>query len=202
MALDWSKNISFSGLVKRKPKVAKAEYPSKTYINLMVRSKRKVDARGTVVKALGLVLVVALFCKFGVFDFYDRLAKRQVELAQQEQVLEGLKVQLADYDAVKSEYDMYESTRIVSTEGTVSVLDAMDLVDRYVAPSAKIAAIDIKGNTVSLNLADITLDKIGKLVSTLYEQPMVANVSVSTATTEQDTNKAITAAMVITLQVV
>ena len=201
MALDWSKEISFSGLKKRSPK-AKSEYPSKTYINLVIRDKREADMRSMVLKGILIVLVAALFIKFGVFDFYDRVGKKQVELASQQQVLSGLESQLTNYNEVKTEYDMYESSRIVSAEGTVSVHDAMELVDRYIAPSAKIAAIDIKGNTISLSLADVTLDKVGKLVSTLYGQPMVANVSVSTAATEQDTNKAITASMVVTLQVV
>ena len=93
---------------------------------------------------------------------------------------------------------MYESTRIVSAEGTVSVHDAMELVDRYVLPNARIASLDIKGNTVSLGLAGVTLDSLGRLVSTLYEQPIVANVSVSTAATDQDSSTEITASMVIT----
>lgn len=201
MALDWSKEISFSGLRKRRPK-ARAEYPSKTYINLAIRDKSELDVRSTIPKAIAIVVVALLFCKFGIFDFYDRVAQKNMELSEQQQVLASLEAQLVNYDEVKAEYDMYESTRIVSAEGMVSVHDAMQLVDRYVAPSAKIASIDVRGNTVSLALADITLDRVGRLVSTLYEQPIVANVAVSTAATEQNSNSAITASMVITLQVV
>lgn len=201
MALDWSKNISFSGLVKRRPK-PKAVYPSKTYINLMVRDKREMNVRDVLPKALVLLLVVVLFCKFGIFDFYGRVGQKQAELNSQERVLNSMQTQLQGYDEVKAEYDMYESTRIVSVEGTVSVHDAMSLVDKCVAPLAKIASIDIRGNTVSLSLADVSLDKTGKIVSRLYEQPMVANVSVSTAASGQGSTSGVIASMVITLQVV
>ena len=200
MALEWSKEISFSGLMKRKPK-PKAAYPSKTYINLMVRDKREMNVRDVLPKALLLLLVVVLFCKFGIFDFYGRVGQKQAELVSQEQVLNSMKAQLQNYDEVKAEYDMYESTRIVSVDGTVSVRDAMDLVDKCVAPLAKIAAIDVRGNTVSLSLADMSLDQTGKIVSRLYEQPIVANVSVSTAASEQGASSSVIASMVITLQV-
>ena len=201
MALDWGKEISFTGLRRRKPK-AKAVFPSKTYINLAVRDKRELNLRSVLPKALLLVVAVALFCKFGIFDFYDRVGARQAELASQQRVLNDLELQLADYDEVKAEYDMYESTRIVSAEGTVSVRDATDLVDRYISPTADVTTLDIRNNTVSLSLANVTLEKAGRIVSTLYEQPIVDNVTVSTAATEKDaSNKDVIATMVITLKV-
>ena len=201
MALDWSKNISFSGLRKRAPKV-KSSYPSKTYINLVVSSKKKLDLRSTAPKAVLIALLVLVVCKFGIFDFYDRMNQKQAELTKQEQVLDNLRLQLSDYAAVKAEYDTYETTKLVADDLTVSALDALDLVDRYVANAAHIDSLDLQGNTVSLNLSDITLNGVGKLVSKLYEQPIVANVSVSTATTGKESEtSAATATMVITLQV-
>ena len=198
MALDWSKEISFSGLRKRTPR-AKAEYPSKTYINLVPQNKKTMELNRVVPLALVLVLAVGLFCKFGVFDFYDRVSQKGAELSRQTQVLNTMKTQLTEYDAVKAEYDTYESTKLVSDDMAVSVLDAMALVDKYVGSAADVAAIDVKENAVSLTLANITLDGVGKLTSRLYQDPAVANVAVSTAA-EQSGAKTTTATMVITLQ--
>ncbi|MBQ9041566.1 MAG: hypothetical protein IJ111_01995 [Eggerthellaceae bacterium] len=199
MALDWSKEITFSGLKKGSSR-AKAVYPSKTYMNLVVKDQKTIEARRAVPVAILLILLVAAFVKFGIYDFYDRVNQKQVELAQQQQTLTMLEEQLVDYDAVLEEYEAYESSRLSTDENTVSVTDALALVDRYIAPSASIASIDVQGNTISLNLSNISLDRVGDLVSTLYTQPIVSNVSVSTAATEQTAAEDVTAAMVVTLQ--
>ena len=201
MALDWSKEISFSGLRKRKPK-PKADYPSKTYINLAIKDKKKIDVRSTLPKAVLIILLTVFVCKFGVFDLYSQVNQKEAELSQQTQRLSQLNAQLTNYDAVKAEYETYETTKLVADESTVSVTDAMALVDRYVSSAAQIDSVNIEGNTVTLSLSDISLNGVGKLVSTLNEQPIVANVSVSTAATDQSDRLTRTkATMVITLQV-
>jgi len=81
----------------------------------------------------------------------------------------------------------------------VDALGALALVDRFVAPSARVASLSLAGNTLTLNLTDISLDGVGKLVSTLYEQDMVANVSVSTAATRETASEDVVVAMTITL---
>ena len=198
MALDWSKQVSFSGLKKRSPK-AKVEYPEKTYMNLVVQEKKKVNIRGDLPKILILVVIVALVLKFGIFDFYARVDAKQAELNAQQRTLSELTTELANYDAVVQEYEGYESMSIASDGLQVNALDALNLVDRFIMPSARVASLSLSGNTLSLNLTEITLDGVGQLVSTLYEQPMVANVSVSTAATQQTASEDVTAAMVITL---
>ena len=202
MALDWSKEISFSGLRKRTPRTKKVEYPSKTYINLVVKEKKQFDARSTVPKIVLLVLVTIAVCKFGIFDFYDKVNQKEAELSAQTQVLQGLQSRLTDYEAVRAEYETYETSKLAANDTTVSVIDALALVDRVVAPAARVDSIEVKGNTLSLELSNVTLDGVGKLVNKLYEQPTVANVSVSTATTDKaQANVMTTATMSITLKV-
>lgn len=200
MALDWSREITFSGL-KRRPQKTKSDYPSKTYMNLAPAEKGSVDVQRAVPMAIVVVLVVALFAKFGVYDFYDRMHQKQAELATQEQLLSSLQAQLVDYDQILETYNAYASAYATTDEYTVSALDALSLVDRFVRPSATVASLDLQGNVLSLNLSNITLDEVGKLVSTLYEQDIVANVSVSTAATQQTSAEDVVAALAITLQV-
>ena len=199
MALDWNKEISFSGLRKGKSK-AKTDYPSKAYMNLMVEDRKTLEVRQAVPVGILLLVLVLAFAKFGVYDFYDRVNQKQAELSQQQQVLSGLEAELVDYDEVLAEYEAYESSRLSVDESTVSATDALELVDRYIAPSARVASIDLEGNVLSLNLADITLDAVGSLVSTLDAQPMVASVSVSTAATERTSAANVMVSMVVTLQ--
>ena len=198
MALDWSKEISFSGLKKRKPK-PKDEYPSKTYMNLAIREKKKFDVRGNIPMMVALIVIVALVMKFGIFDFYARVDAKQAELNARQQTLSALTAELANYDAVMEEYEGYESMSIASEGLQVNALDALALVDRYVSPSARVASLALSGNTLALNLTNISLDGLGKLASTLYEQEMVANVSVSTAATKETASEDVMAAVTITL---
>ena len=201
MALDWSKDISFSGLLKKKPK-PKAVYPTKTHINLIVSDKKQVELRKSLPVVILVAVVTVAIIKFGIFDFYDRVNQKEAELRNAEQVLTNLEAQLVNFDAVKAEYDTYETTRLVADAETVSAIDALNLVDRYITPVAQVNSIDLNGNDLSLNLSDITLENVGNLVSTLYKQPIVENVNVSTATTNKnDTKDKTTANMIIKLRV-
>ncbi len=198
MALDWSKEISFSGLKKRAPK-PKDEYPSKTYMNLMISDKKSFDIRKNIPLMVGLVVVVALILKFGVFDFYARVDAKQAELNARQQTLSALTSELANYDKVLEEYEGYESMSISAEGLQVNAVDALALVDRFVSPSARVASLALSGNTLALNLTNISLDGLGKLASTLYEQDIVANVSVSTAATKETASEDVMAAVTITL---
>lgn len=198
MALDWNKEISFSGLKKRAPK-PKNEYPTKTYMNLMVSDKAAFDLRRNVPLMVLLLIIVVLFLKFGIFDFYARVDAKQAELNAHQQTLSALNAELVNYDTVLEEYEGYESMSISSDGLRVNALDALALVDRYVAPSARVVSVSLVGNTLTLNLTNISLDGVGKLASTLYGQDMVENVSVSTAATQETASEDVMTAMTITL---
>lgn len=199
MALDWSKQVSFSGLKKAGSK-GKVSYPSKRYINLMPRKERNNDPGKVIPVAVILLILVALFVKFGIYDLYANVAAKQAELNAQTQVLRSAQAKAASYDQVKEEYDAYQSTRLSSAENEVSTIEAMELVDTYIAPYARIDSINYEKNTITLNLSNITLEDVGKLVGKLYEQPIVDNVAVSTAGADTSKNEELTAAMIITVE--
>ena len=199
MALDWGKEITISGLKKGSSK-GKAVYPSKTYMNLLVKDERVIELRRAVPLALLLIVLVAAFVKFGVYDFYDRVNQKGAELAKQEQTLAMLETQLSDYNEVLAEYEAYESAHMSADAETVSVVEALGIVDQFIAPYASVASVDVQGNTMSLTLANITLDGVGELVSTLDAQPNVASVSVSNAATERNETSDVLVSMVVKLQ--
>ena len=198
MAVDWSKQISFSGLKKRTPK-AKVEYPEKTYMNLMIKEKSSFDLKGNIPAIVILVIVVVLVLKFGVFDFYARVDAKQAELNAQQQTLNALTAELVNYSAVLEEYEGYESMSIAGDGSSVNTLDVLALIDRYISPVARVSSMSLKGNTLTLVLTDISLDGVGKLSSTLYGQDIVKNVSVSTAATQETASEDVVATMTVTL---
>lgn len=199
MALDWNKDISFAGLKKSQPK-AKMGYPEKTYMNLVVRDAKESEPRKLLLMGVLLFLVVVFVAKFGVFDFYDRVNQKHGELVKQQQVLSGYQQQLLDYDKVLEEFETYGSAQLSADAGIVSAVEALELVDTVVAPNAEVTSLNLSANTLTLRLSNITLDNVGKLASSLRANPMVQNVSMSTAATEQSAPADVTATMTITLQ--
>ena len=180
-------------------RAGKNEFPSKTYINLVVSEKKAIDFRRILPPIIIAVVVLALFLKFGVFDFYARVHDKELELAQNRNTLSSLTVQLTNYDKVLEEFEGYESLSISSDGLRVNVGDALALVDRYISPVARVASINLNGTTLTLNLTNISLDGIGQLVSTLYEQDIVENVSVANAAQQQTNSEDVTTSMTISL---
>ncbi|MBR3234479.1 MAG: hypothetical protein IKG11_02580 [Atopobiaceae bacterium] len=201
MALNWSKDINFAGLLKRKPRRTKDEYPSKTFMNMVVPDEHERSAVKTgILAALG-VIGLLLFAKFGVFDFYARVIQKSNELSERTDVLTDIRSQLGDYNEVLETYRMYEAVRMTSEAGDVAAVDALALVDTYVIPVAKLDSLDLAENVLSLELSGISLDTVGSLVSTLYQQKIVSGVQVSTATDETNANnREKTVSMTISLQ--
>ena len=198
MAIDWNKEITFAGLGKKRH-AAKAVYPEKTYMNLVVRDKVSLDVRRVVLLAAFLVVFVALFAKFGVWDFFDRVNQGRAQLAQEEVALSQLEDDLQNYGAVQEEYESFDSNAVGDGD-TVGALDALALVEGSIRSSATIVEATYESNTLSLDLTDITLDSVGELAGALKAQPIVSDVLVSTATNQGKSTTGVTATMVITLQ--
>lgn len=195
MALDWNKEISFNGTSKKA-----TQYPSKTHINLNVAEASVVDLRKAIPIAVVLIALVACVVKFGIVDFYGQVAAKQADLSQQKAALAQVDAKLANYDSVKTEYESYGSYLTGSAATQVDAITVLNLVDQQIMPSASVTGINLKNDTLSLSLTNASLDTIGKLVSTLSSQPIVSNVSVSTAATNATAAQDVTATMVVTLQ--
>ena len=199
MALDWSKQISFSGLKRRKAS-PKAVYPEKTRMNLLSGEQGSGLAPRSVLTGVLVVILAALVIKFGVFDFYARVGAKQAELSAQKETLAAMTAALSEYDEVAAKFESYESANIMSSGLVVNALDALSLVDRCVAPNATVASLTLSEDTLSLKLANTTLDQVGQIVASLEEQDIVADVLLSTAATQQSEASGITATVTVTLQ--
>lgn len=196
MALDWNKEITIGGPSKK----ASSEYPSKTTMNLAATEGRTVNLRNTILVGILLLVLVVLFAKFAVADFYGQVSQKQAELSTQKAQLAQVESKLANYDSVKAEYESYGTYVTGSSAAQVDALTVLNLVDQQIMPSARVTAINLKDNSLSLSLTNVSLDTIGNLVKTLNAQSIVSNVSVSTAANSATAASDVTATMVITLQ--
>lgn len=195
MALDWNKEIRFGGSSKKT-----AEYPTKTIINLNTVDHATIDLRKAVILGVVLLVLVTCFVKFGVLDFYGQVAAKQNELSQQQAALSQIENKISNYDSVKAEYESYGSYLSGNSATAVDAITVLNLIDQQIMPVSKATSITLKDNTLSLSLTNASLSTIGDLVNTLSAQPIVSNVSVSTAATSATAAQDVAATMVITLR--
>ena len=198
MALDWKKEVSFAGLAKSKGKKKNDSFPSKTHMNLAATEKKDIDVKRYIIIGVIAVIIVALFAKFGVYDFINRVNERQMELNKQEQSLSKIQVELKDYDAVLAEYGMYSSVTTSGDDISFPARDVLNLVNSVIAPKATVSSVSLKGDTLTLVLTNVNLADTGALTTELYKQDLVSEVSVSTAATQQSSED-VAATMKITL---
>lgn len=177
MALDWNKEISFGGLFKRTKKSGSSQYPTKTTMNLYV-VERTTQTSHVVLVAVLLIVIVALFVKFGVVDQYARLHAKETELSQQQLAVSQAEAQLKNYDEVLATYQGFASTGDPNAVDAVSVLD---LVTTQVMPYANVSSIVLDNGVLTLTLTGASLSTVGELATQLTGQDMVESVSVSTA---------------------
>ena len=188
MALEWSTDINFAGLFKRKPR-NKQEFPSKTYINLIIPDEHEIRGMRLVVTSIVAAIAIGLFVKFGVYDFFARVMEKNRILAERTEELHELNMDLVDYDTVLETYRMYEASRMTDEAGDLALIDVFSLVDRRILPLATIDSFQLQNNVLSLGVANIDLDKVGELVGHLYEEKTVSSVSVTTASSARQTNE-------------
>lgn len=199
MALNLNREISFGGKKGRKGK-SKSAYPEKTYMNLMpVAAKPEHSGRKVLVTIL-VILLVAAFAKFGVFDFYAKVAEKKAELATETQTLNALQAKMAEYDTVAKEYEGYNVSSLIATDTPVEALDVLRMVDACVSPYAHVDGLTLSGDALLLTLSDTSLDNLGRLSSELEQRPEVKGVSVSTASSKGDSAAGTTASVMVDLQ--
>lgn len=114
---------------------------------------------------------------------YQRLNADRVGIEELERNVAALKADMTDYDAVAELY-AHRSTAFM-TDNEKALRDRMEIIDLLTAefaPHAGIRNFTISGNTVSVNLSDISLEGISVVVQNLYALDAVNTVSVHSAT--------------------
>lgn len=178
------------------------KYPTKTTMNLAQHEQSQFElTRKTLVEGLLLILLVALFIKFGIVDLTSKASAANGEVADIQQQIDATNAQMGDYDKVYAEYQKYSYGYLDDQESSyVDRIDAIDLVESKVMSVGSVESITITDNTMSVTISGVTLEQVSALVSSLESSDMVADVTVDTASTQTEGAQQVSASLVITLQ--
>lgn len=161
----------------------KADYPAKRSMNLFYKPDRT-----TKPATIALYVLFALVCllglgKFLVYDVWSETvqARRALEVAERQ--LEGVMLELADYNEVWERYSRYSATE--EERALIDRMEVLALLDEAVGSTASMDAVSIGGNTVQLQFSGVTLAQTARIVKALEASPIVGSTMVNTASTTQ-----------------
>jgi hypothetical protein len=132
-------------------------------------------------------VIVALFAYFGVAMPLMQVAAKQAELSRAQEELAPIAAQVKDYDSVLAEYEKYSR---VSNSSGVDSSTVLDIVENHVMPRAAVGQVTLKETTLTLKLANVSLDTVGVIATNLSGQQGVTNVAVATAQTSAEDGSA------------
>lgn len=134
---------------------------------------------------LVLVLAAALITKFG---FMDPLAEKKAAydyLAQKEEELAQVNLQLEGYDELSDKYARYSYG--LMTDSEINLVDRMDilaLMEMEIATKAIIDNLAVNNNVLTMNIYGITLEEASTIVNRLESDELVTHASVNSASAE------------------
>ncbi len=173
--------------LKSKPKTknkVNAAAPSKKTMNFS-RHVSSFDLRKMAPYLIVIVIVLALFAKFG---FVDQLSKKtdayaQLGAIQAEQA--ALDLQLKDYPELEKQYGRYSYGWM--SEDEVSLVDRMEifsLIESKVTDACVVENFAINSNVITMNIRGITLIQASAVVKDLESSPLVESAYVYSAEAE------------------
>ncbi len=179
-------------------KKKKGAYPSKVTLNLAIKEKSPFSPIKLVPPLLVLLVLAAVFGKFGVADRLAAVDRAQAELAAVRARETELTEATAGFDELSHRYAQY-STGWMTEDEQAAVLrtEMLDLVEKELMPGGQVRRLSASGNILSVELGGVTLDGTARFVQALYQRPDVTNVVVYTASSKAE-DAAVT--MIVTMQ--
>ena len=185
---------------EKKPLVKKAAVavPSKRTMNF-VHHKSSFNTKKMLPVLLVVVIVLAVFAKFGILDPMAKKAAAYNELASKQAQLEVINAKLAGYDELATEYGRYSYGWMNETEvNMVNRMDVLKLVESEIAKRAKIDNLAINNNVLTLNIHGITLEQASTMVRSLEETDLVESAAVYNAVAESAEEASIAMTIILT----
>ena len=184
---------------KKVPKTKKtAALPSKKTMNF-VHHASSFNPKKVLPLAIVVVLVAALFAKFGIMDQLDKKTAAYNDLAQRQEQLAVVNNKLAGYDELAKQYGRYSYGWMSESEvNTVSRMDVLALVEQKISPASVIENIAVNNNVLTLNIHGITLEQASAMVKSLEESEMVSSATVYSASAENAEDASIFLSIILT----
>ena len=184
---------------KKVPKTKKTPaLPSKKTMNF-VHHTSSFNPKKVIPIAIVIIILAAVFAKFGIMDQLDKKTEAYNKLAQRQETLSGKMNQLAGYDELAQQYGRYSYGWMSESEvNTVSRMDVLALVEQKISPASVIENIAVNGNVLSLNIHGITLEQASAMVKSLEESKMVSSATVYSAKAENAEDASIFLSIILT----
>ena len=168
---------------KKAPKKAAIVAPSKKTMNF-VHHQSSFNPKKVIPIVLIVLIVAAVFLKFGVLDMLDKKAAALADLDQKQQ-LALVEAKLEGYDELAMEYGRYSYGWMNDTEvNMVSRMDVLNLIEKKISPKATIDNFAVNNNVLTLNIHGITLEEASRMVKSLEAAELVESASVYNAVAE------------------
>ena len=143
---------------------------------------------GTGSGILAIAALVTVVVNFGVLQQYRRLDKAQAAYDRVHTQYVSAQEALADYDRVLLEYRTYSmewATDGSEDNGTlVDRQKALDLLEQEMLSRGRLVSLQVSGNKMVVSMSGMSLDQISRMFDVIQQSPIVSNVELNLASTE------------------
>lgn len=159
--------------------------PGKTTMNL-ARRKKEFHPRTMVPLLAVLIAGFLAAAKFAFLDPLGRKAAAYDKLSRQQEQLASVTASMKNYDQIAAQYGRYSYGYMTKEEAAlVDRMQVLSLVESKLAGTATVKDFSVSGNTLSVNIRNVTLAQTSAIVKDLESSDLVSGVSVYTAATEK-----------------
>ena len=162
--------------------------PHKQGINLNMREQKGNPRLTLLVGCLAIVILAGCVAKFGVIDQYRRLDAAQAAYASVHTEYTQMQELLKGYDRLLMEYRTYSmewATDGSEDNGTlVDRQKALDLLEQEMLSRGRLVSLQVSGNKMIVAMSGMSLDQISRMFDVIQQSPIVSNVELNLASTE------------------
>lgn len=176
------------------------KYPVKTDINLAIREKKQNKLSTNIPTFIILVIAIAIFSKFAVINRLEQASEAEYSATVAQQQLETLKEYTNNYPKVLEEYNALLASKS-SLNVVATPMERLGLVERYLISASQVNSFDVVDDVITAQISGVTLNQISTIYANLMSDPLIENVQVYTASTDDKNNSLTTATMTIQLTV-
>ncbi|MDD2218377.1 MAG: hypothetical protein PHX63_08125, partial [Eubacteriales bacterium] len=144
------------------------------------------------------IIVIGLFGKFAVVDKLIESKETEEQYRQTAILIEELQLENSEYDKIKGEYSHYFKSNLNTEEkAEQDRMQILDAIENGVLAKAGIYSMNIQGNTAILTIDRVRLSTVSDIVAELKADQRILFVSVSNATTGENSRDFVTTSMII-----
>lgn len=176
------------------------KYPVKTDINLAIREKKQNKLSTNIPTFIILVIAIAIFSKFAVINRLEQASEAENSATVAQQQLDAVKEYTKDYPKVLEEYNALLASKS-SLNVVATPMERLGLVERYLISASQVNSFDVVDDVITAQISGVTLNQISTIYANLMSDPLIENVQVYTASTNDKNNSLTTATMTIQLLV-